>query len=332
MNIRPSDLPLLVSLDALLELKNVTHAAQRLHMSQPALSSQLARLRVLFKDPLLMPSDTGRGMVATPRADQLASPLREAIGKLSLLGKDSSFDPAHSAATFRIAGTADAISTLGAGLAGLVQAQGNPKVRLEFVQVNAEAALDAFESGELDLLIDHAQAVPGALRLRRLRDERYVLVQRRGHPRGTAAPSAASYGRLSHVQVAPAHACNAAIDAQLQLLGQAPRQIAVTVSHCATARDIVLGTDMVATLPATLAAESGHAPLDCFELPFPLPDMALAMAWHRRSDGHGAHRWLRERVLELIAVDTPVAQATSTASRRRADRGDLALSTSCAAP
>ncbi len=99
MNIRPSDLPLLVSLDALLELKNVTHAAQRLHMSQPALSSQLARLRVLFKDPLLMPSDTGRGMVATPRADQLASPLREAIGKLSLLGKDSAFDPATSSAS-----------------------------------------------------------------------------------------------------------------------------------------------------------------------------------------------------------------------------------------
>ncbi|RBL62399.1 LysR family transcriptional regulator, partial [Xanthomonas oryzae pv. oryzae] len=172
MNIRPSDLPLLVSLDALLELKNVTHAAQRLHMSQPALSSQLARLRVLFKDPLLMPSDTGRGMVATPRADQLASPLREAIGKLSLLGKDSAFDPATSSASFRIAAAADAIGTLGAGLAGLIQAQGNRKMRLEFVHVSSDTRLDAFENGELDLLIDHAQAVPDALRLRRLRDER----------------------------------------------------------------------------------------------------------------------------------------------------------------
>ncbi|OCG95434.1 LysR family transcriptional regulator, partial [Xanthomonas euvesicatoria] len=246
MNIRPSDLPLLVSLDALLELKNVTHAAQRLHMSQPALSSQLARLRVLFKDPLLMPSDTGRGMVATPRADQLASPLREAIGKLSLLGKDSAFDPSTSSASFRIAAAADAIGTLGAGLAGSIQAQGNPKMRLEFVQIGADTSLDAFESGELDLLIDHAQAVPSALRLRRLRDERYVLVQRRGHPRGTAALSAASYSRLSHVQVAHAQACNLAIDAQLQQLGHT-RQIAVTVSQCATARDIVLGTDMVAT-------------------------------------------------------------------------------------
>ncbi|MFW9453488.1 LysR family transcriptional regulator [Xanthomonas euvesicatoria] len=322
MNIRPSDLPLLVSLDALLELKNVTHAAQRLHMSQPALSSQLARLRVLFKDPLLMPSDTGRGMVATPRADQLASPLREAIGKLSLLGKDSAFDPSTSSASFRIA-AADAIGTLGAGLAGSIQAQGNPKMRLEFVQIGADTSLDAFESGELDLLIDHAQAVPSALRLRRLRDERYVLVQRRGHPRGTAALSAASYSRLSHVQVAHAQACNLAIDAQLQQLGHT-RQIAVTVSQCATARDIVLGTDMVATVPATLAAESGHAPLDCFDLPFPLPDMALAMAWHRRNDGHAAHRWLRERVLELLVPAAPAAPA----ARRAAGRGDLVLSVS----
>lgn len=324
MNIRPSDLPLLVSLDTLLELKNVTHAAQRLHMSQPALSSQLARLRVLFKDPLLMPSDTGRGMVATPRADQLASPLREAIGKLSLLGKDSLFDPSQSSATFRIAGTADAIGTLGAGLAGLIQAQGNPKLQLQFVHMATETTLEAFESGELDLLIEQAQAVPAALRLRRLREERYVLVQRRGHPRGAAPLSAAGYARLAHVQVMDAPACNAAIDAQLRQLGQA-RQIAVTVSHCATARDIVLGTDMVATLPATLAAERGHAPLDCFELPFPLPDMAMAMAWHRRSDGHGAHRWLRECVLDLVAADT---RATPGACRRTAGCGELALSAS----
>ncbi|OQP73868.1 LysR family transcriptional regulator [Xanthomonas phaseoli pv. syngonii LMG 9055] len=295
-------------------------------MSQPALSSQLARLRVLFKDPLLMPSDTGRGMVATPRADQLASPLREAIGKLSLLGKDSAFDPSTSSASFRIA-AADAIGTLSAGLAGLIQAQGNPKMRLEFVHVSADTHLDAFESGELDLLIDHAQAVPAALRLRRLRDERYVLVQRRGHPRGTAALSAASYSRLSHVQVAHAQACNLAIDAQLRQLGHA-RQIAVTVSQCATARDIVLGTDMVATVPATLAAESGYAPLDCFELPFPLPDMALAMAWHRRNDGHAAHRWLRERVLELLAPEVPAAPAAPPASRRTASHGDLVLSVS----
>ena len=76
MDIRPTDLPLLVSLDALLELKNVTRAAERLHLSQPALSSQLARLRILFKDPLLTPSETGRGMVATPKAMELAAPLR----------------------------------------------------------------------------------------------------------------------------------------------------------------------------------------------------------------------------------------------------------------
>lgn len=324
MNIRPSDLPLLVSLDALLELKNVTHAAQRLHMSQPALSSQLARLRVLFKDPLLMPSDTGRGMVATPRADQLASPLREAIGKLSLLGRDSAFDPAHSSANFRIAGTADAISTLGAGLASLIQANGNPKVRLEFVHASAEGMLDAFESGDVSLLIDHAQAIPGALRLRRLYDERYVLVQRRGHPRGTAPLSVESYSCLAHVQVAHAQACNAAIDAQLLHFGQT-RQIAVTVAQCATARDIVLATDMVATMPTTLAAESGHARLDCFELPFPLPDMALAMAWHRRSDGHGAHRWLRERVLELVTAET---HAAPSACGHAIARGGLVLSAS----
>jgi DNA-binding transcriptional LysR family regulator len=326
MNIRPTDLPLLVSLDTLLELKNVTRAAERLHMTQPALSSQLARLRVLFKDPLLMPSETGRGMVATPRAEDLASPLREAIRKLSLLGKDSFFDPSTSTATFRIAGDPDAINSLGAGLVGLIHAH-NPKMRLEFVHpFDGGATVDAFESGDLDLLIDHALAVPPALRLRRLRDERYVLVQRRGHPRGTSPLTLADYSNLAHVQLALAHGCNAAIDGHLRKLGHT-RQVAVTVSQYTTARDIVLDTDMVASVPANLAARDGNAGLDRFELPFALPDMALAMAWHRRSDSHGAHRWLRERVLGVAACHEPVQSSTARAKRARSVRdGDILLS------
>src|SRR5450830_435430 len=79
IDMRGADLALLVSLDVLLEEANVTRAASRLNISQPALSAQLARLRDLLGDPLLLPSETGRGMVATERARQLRAPLREAL-------------------------------------------------------------------------------------------------------------------------------------------------------------------------------------------------------------------------------------------------------------
>ena len=79
VDMRDIDLNLLVSLDALLEEANVTRAAERLHLTQPALSTQLARLRLIFGDPLLIPSPHGRGMTRSARAMELMAPLRDVL-------------------------------------------------------------------------------------------------------------------------------------------------------------------------------------------------------------------------------------------------------------
>ena len=95
MDLRQIDLNLLVSLDALLAECNVTRAAKRLHVSQPALSAQLARLRQLFGDPLLLPAETGRGMTPTAKALELLEPLRGALDHLrATVATHGSFDPA----------------------------------------------------------------------------------------------------------------------------------------------------------------------------------------------------------------------------------------------
>ena len=103
LDIRGVDLPLLVSLDVLLDEKHVTRAAARLHLSQPAMSAQLARLRALFDDALLVPADSGRGMLATPRALQLQAPLRAALAMLGqAVRRDAPpFDPRTAAAEKR---------------------------------------------------------------------------------------------------------------------------------------------------------------------------------------------------------------------------------------
>ena len=98
------DLNLLASLDVLIEEANVTRAADRLGLSQPALSAQLARLRGIFGDPLLIPSETGRGMIPTARALALRDPLRAALKDLeTVVRKPADFDPHRDERTFTIA-------------------------------------------------------------------------------------------------------------------------------------------------------------------------------------------------------------------------------------
>jgi DNA-binding transcriptional LysR family regulator len=299
MDLRPNDLPLLVSLDTLLELRNVTHAARRLHLSQPALSSQLARLRLLFKDPLLTPSETGRGMVPTPLAMDLAGPLRDAITNLSLLGtQDIPFNPLTAEANFHITGTSDALGNFAAHLVSHVGNQSNPRVRLGFVRHTDQALLEEFERGTIDVLIGHPCEFPDALRMRPLGEDRYVLAQRRNHPRGTRPPALEEYCDLQHVSPDTPHNCASAVDQHLRAAGQA-RQICVTVPDYAAVRDILKRTDMVATVPYSLFQGADEKDLEAVELPFEVP-LQWAMAWHRRSDGDSAHRWIRDCITSVF--------------------------------
>lgn len=306
MTLRPTDLSLLVSLDALLELKNVTHAARRLHISQPALSSQLARLRVLFDDPLLTPSDTGRGMVATPKAVELAAPLREAMDKLKSIGRRrEERKSATSEVSFKIGGNTEAIAALAARLVRHAQRCEFDDVRLRlcFVRAQEPDLLAQFENGELDLLLGSSIQLPPALRFRKLGDDRYVMVQRLRHPRGVHAPALAEYCALQHLVVSEPGQDGAPIDDCL--LGRGHRRsVAVQLPHWSNVRDILLETDMVATVPLSmLAADPASEGLACCELPFALPPMPLVIAWHRRSDRDPLHRRLREHRFGFDADD-----------------------------
>src|SRR5215469_4837022 len=106
IDLKGADLHLLVSLDTLIEEGNVTKAAARLNISQPALSAQLARLRDLFHDPLLVPSNTGRGMIPTARALELRDPLHGALKDLeTVINRPPIFDPLTAGRTFAITAT-----------------------------------------------------------------------------------------------------------------------------------------------------------------------------------------------------------------------------------
>lgn len=299
MDMRGIDLNLLASLDVLIEEANVTRAAARLGISQPALSAQLARLRDVFGDPLLVPSETGRGMLPTTRALELRDPLHAALKDLEIVvRRPPRFDPMTDERRFAIATSDNATIVLGLPLTERLRAVAGPGVRLSFQAARGDAIAAQLERGDIDLMIGSNRMVQPAMKARKLIDERYVVVQRKGHPRGTGPLDLVAYCALDHVLVSTSGGSfQGFIDEQLEPLGYR-RNVALSVHQFILAPMVVEHTDFVSTLPERLARRFADR-VDIFELPFAAEGFSLYAAWHPRSHADPGHRWLRE---QLVAV------------------------------
>jgi DNA-binding transcriptional LysR family regulator len=198
LDLKGTDLNLLVSVNTLIEERNVTRAATRLNISQPALSAQLARLRDMFQDPLLVPSNTGRGMVPTVRAQELKKALHVALTDIeTVIKRRPAFDPRTTDRTFTVAASDQLTAVLGVGLITRSQKLAGPGVRVSFRISNPDLIPTQLERGQIDLLIgDHGNA-PTDLKSQKLYEEHHVMAQRKGHPRARnlliSMPIAASH-------------------------------------------------------------------------------------------------------------------------------------------
>src|SRR6195952_2090126 len=173
------DLNLLVVFDAIMRDRSVTRAGQRLGLSQPAMSHALTRLRHMLKDELFVRSPNG--MAPTPRADELATPIRIALDGLQQSLEPVQFDPAKTAATFRIAVDNYAAIVLVAPIAAHV-ARVAPGVRLDFRPSGTLDVLEQLDRSELHLVMGPWN-VPGERFVRkRLVQDHFVVVHRKGHP------------------------------------------------------------------------------------------------------------------------------------------------------
>lgn len=178
INLHRLDLNLLRTLDVLLSENNVTRAAQRLNLSQPSVSIQLARLREMFADPLLMPGP--RGMQPTARADELRQPLRAALAALEqAVAPVSPFDPATAAETWRVAATDYMASAILLPMLGRLRLA-SPGSRLAVFELQPARLEQQAASDEVDLCFHTREGAPPGLHQRLLFRERYVLAGRAG--------------------------------------------------------------------------------------------------------------------------------------------------------
>lgn len=296
------DMDLLLALDALLQDHNVTHAAVRLGISQPALSARLTRLRRLLDDRLFVPGPNGRGVIPTPRAETLRPLVVGALRQIATIMEPVKFDPATSARVFTLALQENPAIMIGPGLVQRVR-MAAPGIRLRLALPNRRRVSDLLESGEVDMFIGVAAGTDSAWIGRTLFHDDFATAQRKGHPRGTAPLDLESFCNLAHLLVSSeGDPFSGFVDKALMAINRT-RQIAMSVQSYAVAPTIVAGSDLLCTLPARMLRHFGTS-LDVFEPPIALQSIGVGAYWHPRQQEDPGHRWLRE---QLFAVANTVA-------------------------
>lgn len=299
MDTKKLDLNLLVTLEALLAEQNVTRAAERLHLSQPAVSTQLSRLRTLFDDPLLIP--TQRGMTPTAKAQELLDPLRFALDQVrATLAEHRHFDPSKASLTVAIACT-DYLQTAVVQPLAVALRKRAPGVRIALRHLDPSLLEAQMTSGEVDLALMTPEHGPGSLRSRHLFDERYVLIGRQRHPGLRGGLSVEQFARLDHVIVSLRGGdFTTPVDDGIAALGYC-RNVALSAASFLVVPEIVAHSNFVALVPERLVRDRRET-LRIVECPFPVPGFAVSMLWHERNHGHSGQRWVREVVMELAAT------------------------------
>jgi DNA-binding transcriptional LysR family regulator len=294
MNWRTFDLNLLVVFDGVMQDRSVTRAGRRLGMSQPALSHALNRLRDLVHDPLFV--RTPNGMVPTPRAEQLAGPIRQALADMAGALAPEPFVPAQATRRFALAVNNYAAIVLVPPLVTAVAAAA-PGVHLDVRPSGTLDVLDRVDVGELDLAIGGFDTVGERFGSMSLLEDRFVCVMRQGHPNARKPLSAAALRALSHVAISSTGDDIGFLD---QALPAGPRRrIAVRVPYLSAAA-VLAQSDLVATLCRRVAQALTHtAAVQVRALPFSSPIVRTALVWHRRFESSPAHRWLRDLIVSV---------------------------------
>jgi DNA-binding transcriptional LysR family regulator len=292
------DLNLLVVFDAVMRDRSVTRAGRRLGLSQPAMSHALTRLRHRLKDQLFVRSPSG--MIPTPRAEQLATPIRVALDGLQQSLEPVQFEPAKATMTFRIAvdnySAIVLVAPIVAHIAGIA-----PALSLDFRPSGTLNILDLLDRSEVDLAIGPFGAQGERFSRKRLLQDQFVVVLRESHPvAGAREVSAEQLANLPQLEISSAQfgpdfsEASTRPNRRLRPIVRAP---------FLSAAQILSSSDMAAVVPINVAKEMMKSCALTFRRPSRSPKpIEAAMIWPRRLDDQPAHAWLRD-VISKVAND-----------------------------
>jgi LysR family transcriptional regulator, nod-box dependent transcriptional activator len=299
MRFNKLDLNLLVALDALLSEQNISRAAEKIYLSQSAMSSALARLREYFGDELLV--QVGRRMELTPRAQALQDPVRDILVRVdATVAAEPEFLPRQSDRIFRMHVSDYTMATLMPHLLALAYHEA-PGIRFELrAQVLHPHRL--LERGEADLLIIPKEYCSTEHPAEVLLTEAFCAALWDQNPLAKEPMTADRYLAAGHIIVQPGEVHSALEDGFMHRLGIA-RRMEVTTYNFMSAAQLLVGTNRIATMHRRLARQAQRGlPITLRDVPVPVPAMEQSMQWHKHRTSDPGLIWLRELIKQAVAA------------------------------
>jgi DNA-binding transcriptional LysR family regulator len=297
MNSAEIDLNLLRVLDALLDTGSVVGAAAQLHLSSPAVSRSLGRLRKVLDDPLFVRA--GRELVPTELAKSLRVPTQAALGEvLKVLQPSRSSDPINLKRRFAIRADDSIIAVLAIPLMERVQMSA-PGVDIDFLR-DDPSYVTQFRTGELDFRIGVHAEEHRDTRSEVLLTDRFVAIVHKDHALAGRRLTNRKFADAHHVTVSPVGKRTGPIDVALAEIGLDRKHI-TTVTSFVVAAHLVATTDQVGSVPRTIAKTMARAlPIVSLEIPLSLPTFDVCLTWHDRHSDDSAHQWLKTQIVDAV--------------------------------
>lgn len=297
MNLRSIDLNLLVVLEALVDARSVSRAAEKIGLTQSAVSHALRRLRITCNDEILVRNPAG--MEPTPYAIELAASVSAALREIeAAIDRGRTFDPASTQHGFSMRVSDYVAAYLLPKLFQRLRAEA-PLARLDVKQFDARQPVEPIERGEVHvrLATERAQQI-GATSVRVLED-RFVVLMNKAHPMAGAPLTLERYLALTHLKVSRAGIGSSSIDDALAALGQR-RTVAITVPSWWEVGEVIRTTDLAVAAPSRWLAMDGFGDFAAFPLPIDDISLQIDIAWDPRDTPDPAQAWFRSLVQEIF--------------------------------
>jgi DNA-binding transcriptional LysR family regulator len=297
MNISDLDFRLLTAFTILMEEQNVTHAADRLGLSQPAMSAILSKLRDVFGDPLMV--RTPRGMMPTPRAESLLPEIKQVLTTLEqLVSPPTVFQSAEAKITLSLAAV-DYVQAI--VLPPLLKhlEQAAPSIKITVKPIEIDRLEQQMERGEVDISLMPQGNAPNSLNSQVLLNEQFVCVVNRKHPEIQQQINLDQYCELDHVLVSPrSNDFLGVVDRALATHNKS-RTVSVSISNFLLVPEIIESSQRIATIPLRLAKRYQKR-WQILKLPLDVPGFTIALVWHPKNHHDLGQIWLRDTVMKIV--------------------------------
>ena len=291
------EIRLLHALIALDEERSVTSAAERLKISQPAMSATLRRLRDLFSDTLFIRSP--KGLIPTDTADEILQRARHIVGLVDSLEQEKTlFHPESDAMELKIAASDFALSTVLPTLMRNLQKDA-PLTKISITPLALGTVAHSLENGSLDFAVAPDFLAPETMQMRKLYDVDFVYLMRDGHPLLEAPITLKSLSSYGHLRVAPTSVYRSNRVGKIFENAGYSRNIRLTISNYSSAFDVVRNTDLIVFAPRNIAHRLGKGFATC-EPPFELKAIVMSLIWHPKKQNSKSHIWARNYLADTI--------------------------------